>query len=397
MKRLQTTNISLGSDPELFFSTKEGNTLESIKVLEKEKIGGSCDIAVDGVQVELHPSPVGCRAFASNEIRRALERLKMEYLDKKGIKINFSEVVKLSPEEMAALTENSKKFGCMPSMNGYTRAKSVITVDPSVYPYRSAGGHLHVSGSQATIAMQKMPELTARVMDIIVGNTFVMIDKDPAQVERRKVYGKAGEYRLPRHGFEYRTLSNCWMKSNQLMSFAYGLARLAATIVFNIWQDEKDNKKDAPKKLSEFRKLLRLVKKADIIRAINTNDFNLAKANWDKIKDYIAELTSAHNGYYDTFPFRGEDTIQQFDYFVSKGIEYWFKEDILTHWCTLPEGHGVGWEDFLANEVKEDMATGKFHWHWDKDTSTNYCNDFCAKKLPKYIPAMPKVMPTVAT
>jgi hypothetical protein len=40
-----------------------------------------------------------------------------------------------------------------------------------------------------------------------------------------------------------------------------------------------------------------------------------------------------------------------------KGIEYWFPEEPMQHWCNIPEGHQfndqgfAGWESFIINLV----------------------------------------------
>ena len=43
-----------------------------------------------------------------------------------------------------------------------------------------------------------------------------------------------------------------------------------------------------------------------------------------------------------------------FEYFVKKGVNYWFKDDPIKHWTTMLEGHDRGWESFLIRTVKPD-------------------------------------------
>ena len=80
-------------------------------------------------------------------------------------------------------------------------------------------------------ALHEDPLLAVKILDIVVGNTCVIMDRAPSQVERRKVYGRAGEYRLPAHGIEYRTLSNFWLRSYQLTHLVFSLARFAINIL----------------------------------------------------------------------------------------------------------------------------------------------------------------------
>ena len=183
----------------------------------------------------------------------------------------------------------------------------------------------------------------AKMMDIIVGNTCVLIDRHPGNRERRKLYGLAGEYRLPKHGFEYRTPSNFWMQGYPLMSFVLGMARIVCAIV--------SDTKNGPMMVKAF---MDAVPEDDIRRAINTNNFHLAYKNFKAIEPLLMEVTQTG----DVYPLH-IGTIKQFHYFVQTvrehGLEYWFKEDSLNHWCNLGEGHGFGAYDFLTKNVVAEM------------------------------------------
>jgi hypothetical protein len=103
------------------------------------------------------------------------------------------------------------------------------------------------------------------------------------------------------------------------------------------------------------------------VRAINTNDADLAWENWKVLKEFIQtyipprpvdELTSIYKkvtkenrGKSDWILSLDAESVDAFEYFAKKvqekGIEYWFPDDPITHWTTLAEGHGIGWEAFL--------------------------------------------------
>lgn len=344
---------TLGCDPEFFFTNK-GKILEASSVLPKEgfkyETYTKSKFVIDGVQAELNPNSNTCIANLANEIRRAFERLKLDVLDKQKVDLSFEGVIKFSEDDMLHLNEESKKFGCAPSKNLYTRRDSIITVNPATYQYRSAGGHIHIGSNYPTdelvIFLHAKPRLAVRLLDLVCGNTCVLVDRDPSQVERRKVYGRAGEYRLPKHGLEYRTLSNFWLHSYQMMSLAFGLARTAITIGFDIYKYEKLY----PDKRSRFRKILTLVNRKDVANAINNNDFDLAKKNFDKIKKYLVSIENDDYHY----PI-SKDSLDAFEYFVKKGMKYWFKEDPLTHWLNIPEGHNTGWGAFCTKVVAPEM------------------------------------------
>ena len=52
----------------------------------------------------------------------------------------------------------------------------------------------------------------------MMGLTSVLEDED---TQRRELYGQAGCFRPKPYGVEYRTLSNYWLKSRELMTKIY--------------------------------------------------------------------------------------------------------------------------------------------------------------------------------
>src|SRR5262249_35468363 len=50
---------------------------------------------------------------------------------------------------------------------------------------------------------------------------------------RRQFYGRAGEYRLPRHGLEYRTLGNAWLYHPAWTQLLFETARRSLGLVMN--------------------------------------------------------------------------------------------------------------------------------------------------------------------
>lgn len=357
MEKLIYYPVTFGCDPEFFFS-KDGRIIGAEKVLPEEGLvyksgdllGNPEDgrhtsigtdpskIIIDGVQAELNPRPNICRANLGNEIACCFKKLAGFVKDKKGINIDFYQTIKLDKEDMDVLSDKSKKFGCMPSKNAHNGGKeSRMSVDASVYQYRSAGGHIHLGsklGDKIVKEVLAQPERIIKLMDVIVGNTCVLIDRDAGNIERRKVYGRAGEFRTPKHGVEYRTLSNFWLRSYQLMSLVMGLARVAVIIVANNRDDE----------------FLKLVDMEDITEAINKNDFKLALSNFKKIEKLWCELMPNNT---EQFEIAG-DTMPLFKHFVKMGLDHWFKEAPLKHWTSMPEGHSNGFGNFLLDVVKKD-------------------------------------------
>jgi hypothetical protein len=328
-EKVQAFTVTFGCDPEFFFE-KKGQIIGSEKVINLEKglpvkldarKNGSCTsntnaskFIVDGVQAELNPKPDTCRARLGNEISSCFRTLYETIKSDPELSINFLPTVKITKEELMSLNEKSRVFGCSPSKNSDKKSQNVVALkDPTKYKYRSAGGHIHLgTDSYSNVkCVMKEPARLVQIMDIIVGNTCVLIDRDPGNIERRKVYGRAGEYRTPPHGVEYRTLSNFWLRAYPLMSFVMSLSRVCVNIMAS----------SIPGRDFE-RELLSMVDMNKIRKAINTNDFNLAWSNFQSIKPFLAR-TMMENG--DNFPLT-INNLAQFEFFVSKGF---LKEECL--------------------------------------------------------------------
>lgn len=383
-------SINLGCDPEFFFASKDGKTVGSEKIIPKEGLvcgdgyAGKC--VIDGVQAELNPSPSFCRESLAYQISRCFFRLKSALSN--GVKVVADPVVDITQEELDSLSEGSRVFGCAPSTNVYNEGNdktSKIAVDPKKYLKRSAGGHIHLGnfysgymaanyknaafnsqyqiGLRQEKALKETPEITVRMLDYILGNTAVMIDRNANNAERRKNYGRCGEYRIKSYGLEYRTLSNFWLRSYPLFSMIFGLARFAIHLVE---QSTKDN--DYVKTIFEA------VPQEDIIKAIQTNDFDLAYANFKKL-DPIIRLAAGAAGSDDRYYPLKDHTMVYFLHFVKKvkevGLEYWFPQDAFSHWTGVdvvkneyigePDREVYnynkrgGWENFAYNIVRLDM------------------------------------------
>ena len=81
--------------------------------------------------------------------------------------------------------------------------------------------HIHVGYNRPTV-----PESLrmVKLLDIFLGIPSVIIDPDK---ERRKLYGRAGAFRLTKYGFEYRTLSSYMMSKDSILNLVWDLLMLA--------------------------------------------------------------------------------------------------------------------------------------------------------------------------
>lgn len=267
-------DILFGCDPEFFFKHK-GNIVGSEKVIPPRlEVSNGGTITRDGVQAEINLEPVDNESDMAVKLKNIFGAL--IDLVPKGVEIDFTNTVEVTEQEIQSLSPESKQFGCMPSYNIYGE-DPVRDADATKYLKRSAGGHIHI-GSKNPDKVKKMQDEAPRLvmlLDILVGNTAVLLDRDMGNLERRKNYGRAGEYRLPKHGVEYRTPSNFWIKDVEYMSFMLGAVRTAVEIFL------------AGRDVELFKILNIKTERNDVREAINTNDFALAQKNLRKIEPWL--------------------------------------------------------------------------------------------------------------
>lgn len=367
---IHSNNISLGTDPELFLENKFGMVMGSERLIPEDGVETYDDnrIIRDGVQVELNVGADMCREFVGRNLKDCFKQLRSLLAEAKeqgkDLTLCFKPVVKVDENELNLLSIKSREFGCARSYNIY-RPDAVVGVDASTYLTRSAGGHIHVGNLPSYIFYDKSrrhfwdttphPEVDERrrlvpIFDVLVGIPSVMIDREPGQEERRKYYGRAGEYRLPKYGIEYRTLSNFWLRNYKLMSLVMGLTRMGVGVLDTTLNPEDDKRKDLEKALLEK------VDFAKVIRAIDTNDVVLATECFEYVEKFVTDhvRSNAYN--------RGEiplirPRLARFKAFAKEvqenGLESIFPGDPIDNWLEIkPLDGGWGWESFIDRRYK---------------------------------------------
>lgn len=319
-KRLHT-GCTVGSDPEFFFK-RDGEVVPSTEVIDNEEDG----VTRDGFQGELNPRADSCREIAGRRIASAIVAAEKMAV-KRGAHVSFqmSEIIdgkawKNAPAEI-------KQFGCNPTTN--VHEADFERPNGQRVKFRSAGGHIHLG---LPTNLKSKYEDIVKVMDVVVGNTCVLIDRDPANARRRKYYGRAGEYRVKPYGLEYRVPSNFWLKHYVLWSMVSGLARNSISIV-----DEKLTKS----LLDEFD--MRKVRKA-----INENDYALALENFEKYSKWLRDNTIVSNTGIDC------RNVDKFKKWATGGNPYSklrivSDHSIVRHWTTRSRKWMRGFESFISS------------------------------------------------
>jgi hypothetical protein len=236
----EETKITIGTDPEFFLRKgKEYVSSQSANIQGTKdepialKHGGT--IQRDNVAVEFATDPAKDREGFVEAVRSCLrdahEMLPEGHEMVVEPSATFDEVHLTDPE--------AQEFGCDPDFNAYTVA---MNEKPwcGDSGFRSCGAHIHVGGlsddGEPLPGLEFLQDFKGKIngvkaMDLFHGTISTKLDNSDASIKRRELYGKAGCHRSTPYGFEYRVLSNYWMKSPQLVMLMDALTRDAMALV----------------------------------------------------------------------------------------------------------------------------------------------------------------------
>ncbi len=308
---------AFGSDPEGFFK-RRGKIIGSEKLIPENGISGiGGSVHRDGVQFELHPRIAYYNAQIGYNISGCFAALQERLKKAKGVSICFDGLVEVERKELDSLSPACRVLGCMPSYNIY--GDKAINVDPVEYRKRSSGGHIHFGFYDNPLREDRRRMVPA--LDVMVGMFSVLLDRDPGAAERRENYGRAGEFRLPEHGLEYRTTSNFWLRDFTLMDFTFGMAHVAFAMTFQAVNGDKSLWADLVKKVA--------IQK--VRQAIDTNDFDLALKQVKHLVPFLKKNLPEQG-----FPLTPKNLDKFIGFAVdanARGIETYFPTDkIVSNW-----------------------------------------------------------------
>jgi hypothetical protein len=211
------SNILIGSDPE-FFLNKDGKMVSA-----EGLIGGSKHSPIllpigamqeDNVMVEFNIPPALSQENFTTSISEVLSFLKNEVIpDYEHLYIPSAEF-----DETMLKSEQARTFGCEPDFNVWLQKNNISPKPEQLGNLRVAGGHVHIGcgglSYESRITLGKK-------LDLFLGVPSLLLDEDD---RRRDYYGKAGSIRQKEYGLEYRTLSNFWLNSKEMMNWVYANA-----------------------------------------------------------------------------------------------------------------------------------------------------------------------------
>lgn len=238
-------HLIIGSDPEVFLKDQEGNTVSSIGIIPGSKrnpfntLHGS--VQPDNISAEFNSKPSSSREEFINNHKLIMKDL-LDIVSPLGLSLDISASVMAKPKILKG--KGALLAGCEPDANVWLKALN----PPPILKggLRAAGGHLHISFDQADTGGLKAREDFIKCCDLMLGVPSVVLDTDK---RRRKLYGKAGSTRFkfvanddPYNGAEYRTLSNFWLRSEELMGWAFDRVSLVYSNLNELTKVSEANK-----------------------------------------------------------------------------------------------------------------------------------------------------------
>lgn len=225
-------NFKFGADPELFVQ-KDGTFISGHGLIQGDKENpypvNHGAVQVDGMALEFNIDPaLDEEGFVFN-IESVLSQLKAmvpEY------NLVATPVAHFTAEYLDIQPKEAKELGCDPDFNAWTGLQN--SVPDNTVVFRTGSGHIHIGWTDnASITEPEHvsnAQAMVRQLDFYLGLPSLQFDAD---TQRRELYGKAGAHRIKPYGVEYRVLSNSWLRSRDLMAWAFRASKKAATDLVN--------------------------------------------------------------------------------------------------------------------------------------------------------------------
>lgn len=222
----------IGCDPEVFVK-KNGTFLSAHGLIRGDKKNPfkvrNGAVQVDGMALEFNIDPAATEDQFCINVQDVLSQMCLMVPD---YEVVATPVAHFDPVYLKNQPLEALELGCDPDFNAWT---GYANERPNGNrPMRTAAGHVHIgwtTGANIENAEHKsMASAAARQMDFFLGLPSLFYDED---TERRSMYGKSGACRFKPYGVEYRTLSNAWLKSEELMRLVFRNAQKGMKAMMN--------------------------------------------------------------------------------------------------------------------------------------------------------------------
>lgn len=231
MKENRIKEFLVGSDPELFLREKEsGNIVSAIPFIPGDKhnpyqipdLKEGCMIQTDNIMVEYCiPASNDPKVFYE-DIRKCMEYTNL--IVPQSLEVVVESSARIQREYLK--DKRTQVFGCDPDYNVWSGGEQNESPSNKTN-LRTCGGHVHIGYNDPDMETSMN---IIKALDIYLGIPSVILDPDR---ERKKMYGKAGAYRLKHYGVEYRSLSNFWIKEQESVEFVFNAIKAAIDFLNN--------------------------------------------------------------------------------------------------------------------------------------------------------------------
>ena len=211
---------TVGCDPELFvFNNKTHKFISAFPMIKGTKENpykvpkGATQ--VDGVLAEFNIDPVTNEEDFSSNIIEVMLTLK-EQLNNEDLVLQAVPVGYFEEKYFNSLSQEETILGCMPDFNAYTGKQN--TPPHTKETFRTGSGHVHFGYETNKETYEEDVRNRVKQLDNVLYLSSLLWDEDD---KRRTLYGKPGAFRYKPYGFEYRPLSNRWLKDMALHKWVF--------------------------------------------------------------------------------------------------------------------------------------------------------------------------------
>lgn len=220
------TKITIGSDPELHLQDNEtGKIVSAIPILKKDKhnpivLSGGTKLYYDNVLAEISHSPVANAEDGVKKFREIFSNVQ-KFL---GPRYTLLPQAAHTYDKDQLKDKTCWETGCNPNLDAYAEMEN-----PRVEfkdGLRTGSFHIHLGHPKLKTMYEKADAI--KMMDVYLGCSSVIFDKDPTAGKRRKYYGRAGEFRPTDYGLEYRPLGNYPLRTPAMTKLVFDLVEYCA-------------------------------------------------------------------------------------------------------------------------------------------------------------------------
>lgn len=230
--------ILIGTDPELFVWNKNTSSFISghdlipgTKVMPFMVPGGG--IQVDGVACEFNTLPAGdAKTFLANIKLVQSKLLEMVREKNPDLTLEATPTAFFELEYFRSLPASARALGCTPDYDAYTMEMNVPPRGRR--PMRTGAGHIHSGWTYGEYTDDeehlKKCQKVVKQLDVAIYPLSLLWDTDR---RRQELYGKPGAFRPKHYGVEWRTLSNAYLRNDEIIEFVFNMSQAVTKLVFD--------------------------------------------------------------------------------------------------------------------------------------------------------------------